>query len=421
MKMLQFFSQDNVQARPGTRKYLLKAMVILLVVVFSFQAEILTAEKGLPCQGLITATDALVIQDPEGKILYKKNEGKQCIPASTLKVLTALAAIEHFGLPYRFKTEFYLDHNRNLKVKGFGDPLLISEVLRNIASSLSTRVSHFNNLLLDGAYFTSPILIPGREHSTNPYDAPPGALSANFNTVAFERNREGKIVSSESQTPMLPFAEERIRRLNLKKGRYTLIHDTHETTLYTGELLRHFLIEQGVSTEGNVMLGKIDATDRCVYVFHSPFTLEEGIEKMLHSSNNFMANQIMLALGASRFGPPGNLEKGVRALTEFASNDLGLSHVKLVEGSGISRGNRISALDMLIVLNRFKPYRHLLKRNDIEFFKTGSLRGVRTRAGYLEGNATGPYAFAVYFNRAGSDMDGVMDCIKKSLGARISP
>ncbi len=409
------FSPDNVPTRRKTRKTLPKGFVVLLLFVFSFQPGLLIAEKKLPCWSHITSTDALVVQDPEGKILYKKNEKKERIPASTLKVLTALAGIESFGLSYQFKTEIFLDQNQNLKVKGFGDPLLISEVLQDMALFLSTRVSHFNNIVLDDTYFASPIHIPGREHSTNPYDAPPGAMSANINTVAFEHNREGKIVSSEPQTPMIPFAEERIRPLNLREGRYTFVHNTHETTLYTGELLRHFLIERGVTTGGDVRLGKIDAGDKSIYVFQSPFTLGEVVEKMLRFSNNYIANQIMLVLGASRFGPPGNLEKGVRALREFASNDLGLSHVKIVEGSGISRENRISALDMLVVLNRFKPYRHLLRKSGTEWFKTGSLNGVRTRVGFLEGNATGPYTFVVDFNRPGSDMDNVMDCIKKTV------
>ena len=389
-----------------------------MAALLFFQPGILAAEKRSPCPDLIKTQDALIIQDSDGKIISKNNEQKGYVPASTLKILTALAAIEHFGLTYRFITKFYLDSNQNLKMKGFGDPLLVSEALQDMASSLSSEINHFNNLVLDDTYFASPIHIPGRGHSTNPYDAPPGALSTNFNTVAFKQSKSGKIISSELQTPMIPFAEKRIRRLNLREGRYTFTHDTNETTLYTGELLRHFLIEKGVTTQGNIMLGKIDREDRRLYVFHSSFTLEEAIEKMLRFSNNYMANQIMLTLGASRFGPPGDLEKGVRALTEFVHRDLGLTRVKIAEGSGISRKNRISALDMLTVLNRFKPYRHLLRKNDREFFKTGSLRGVRTRAGYLERNAPEPCAFVVFFNRTGSDMDATMDCVKKTLNSR---
>ena len=421
VKILPFFSSDKPPEKPKAGRKPLKGIVVLLAVAFFFQPEILDAQKRFPCLNLITEQDAFIVQDSEGKILYKKNEWKKCIPASTLKVLTALAAIKNFGLTYRFTTEFYLDSGQNLKVKGFGDPLLVSEALQNIASTLSTILHHFNDIVLDDTYLTSPIHIPGRGRSTNPYDAPPGALSANFNTVVFKRSQNGKIVSSEPQTPMIPFAEERIRRMNLSRGRYTLIHDTRETTLYTGELLRHFLIEKGVTTKGDVILGRIDPEDKLIYVFHSPFTLGEIIEKMLHFSNNFMANQIMLALGASRFGPPGSLEKGVRALAEFTSNDLGIPQVKIVEGSGISRKNRISVLDMLTVLNHFKPYRYLLKENDRELFKTGSLRGVRTRAGYLEERTSEPCAFVVYFNRTGSDMGAMMDCIKRTLKSRLAP
>ncbi len=388
---------------------------MVLMMILAFSPGILNAQKCLPCLDFITATDALLVQDDKGRILCRKNERNPCIPASTLKVLTALAAIDHFGLSYRFKTAFYLSEDQNLKVKGFGDPLLVSEVLQKIAVTLSVTVHHFGNLLVDDAYFSDSISIPGREHSSNPYDAPPGALSANFNTINFQRSGKGEIVSAEPQTPMLPFAAKRIRRLHLQQGRYTFLHDARETTLYTGELLRHFLKERGVNTEGTVLLGKVEAMDRCIAVFQSPFTLEEVVEKMLHFSNNFIANQLMLALGADRFGPPATLQKGVKALKDFARENLGIPHVSLAEGSGISRENQISALDMIAALNRFKPYRHLLKRDDTELFKTGSLRGISTRVGFIEDHAAGPTAFVVFFNRAGSDMDGMMQCLKNCL------
>ena len=85
--------------------------------------------------------DALLVADHDGQIIFKKNEAKKCIPASTLKLLTALAAIHHLGLSYRFKTEFYIDPKQNLKVKGYGDPLLISEVLQEIAAVSYTHLT----------------------------------------------------------------------------------------------------------------------------------------------------------------------------------------------------------------------------------------------------------------------------------------
>jgi len=99
-----------------------------------------------------------------------------------------------------------------------------------------------------------------------------------------------------------------------------------------------------------------------IYTYESIFTLETVVQKMLKSSSNFMANQILIALGASVCGPPGTLAKGVSAVTDYAKNELLLQNLQIVEGSGISRQNRISALEMLTILKKFRPYKHLLKR-----------------------------------------------------------
>ena len=162
-------------------------------MVFGFIISILTvaiivpvplnARQELPCMNRITSTDALIVAGPDGQILCKKNESKKCIPASTLKLLTALTAIHHLGAGYRFQTEFYMDDDQNLKVKGYGDPLLISEVLDAIAVILARKTEGFRDVLLDDSYFASHIEVPGCDNTTNPYDAPIGALCANFNTV----------------------------------------------------------------------------------------------------------------------------------------------------------------------------------------------------------------------------------------------
>ena len=73
--------------------------------------------------------DSVLIGNSSGKILYSKNAKKLLVPASTLKILTSLAALDRLGPDFRFKTEFYQDSEENLKIKGYGDPLLISEVL----------------------------------------------------------------------------------------------------------------------------------------------------------------------------------------------------------------------------------------------------------------------------------------------------
>ncbi len=394
---------------------LLSTGAVLVFAVGLLRPGTSQAGKSPSCLSRISSRDALLVAGPEGKIVYSKNETRKYVPASTLKILTGLAAIHHLGKSYRFHTEFYQDHNQNLKVKGYGDPLLISEVWQEIAQALASRLQRVNDLVLDDTYFAGET-IPGVGSSTNPYDAPNGALCANFNTVFFKRDDTGRIVSAESQTPMTPLAAKKIRLLGKKKGRYTFSHHGHEAARYAGELLAYFLEEGGkVCQGGKVRAGAVGPGDRLVYTYHSAFTLEQALEKMFEFSNNFMANQILIALGAHVHGPPGTLAKGLRVLSDFSRDVLHLSDVEIAEGSGISKKNRLSALDMLAVLRRFEPHRALLVRDGRVLYKTGSLRGIRTRAGYIESTSGNPYYFVIFLNNSDADIDSILNCVKKSL------
>ena len=387
---------------------------IVLQLFFLFHLPDSDAKKCISCERQIKSSDSFLVATSSGKILFEKNAGKQRIPASTLKVLTALAALNHFGPSYRFQTEFYMDPHQNLKIKGYGDPLLISEVLHQIADIVSKRTGFFRNIILDYSYFSSRISVPGCENTTNPYDAPIGALCANFNTIAF-KFRKNRPCSTESQTPMVPFMAHQIRTLGLQSGRRTFTHNSKEAALYVGELLRHLLKERGVKTRGTIRFGAVLPTDTLIFTYRSIFSLETVVEKMLHSSSNFMANQIFVALGASVYGPPGTLAKGIRATQAYIKRELGLKYIKLVEGSGLSRQNHLSAYDMLAILEKFKPYRNLLKRQDQVLYKTGSLKGISARAGYIDGQSFDSYCFAVFFNRTGSNMAAMVSCLKKAI------
>ncbi len=402
-------------ASSGRRTLWAIGLGMALTGLFLFHPHAAVSKQGLPCLANITATDALLIADPRGRILYRKNERKKCIPASTLKVLTTLAALEQLGPSYRFRTEFYMDPLQNLKVKGYGDPLLVSEVLEELADVLSGKLQRFQSLILDDSYFSPQIAIPGCNGSTNPYDAPISALSANFNTVAFRRDKKGRIVSGEKQTPLIPFARDWICSMGLQQGRYTFLHDSRDAARYAGELLLYFLQKKGVASDGTTRFGKVGPDDRLVYRYESVFPLETVVQKMLKSSSNFMANQLFLSLGASVYGSPATLANGVDAVTGFAQKKIGLQNIKIVEGSGISRENRLSALDMLAVLKQFKPYRHLLMKKDQVYYKTGSLNGVRTRVGYIDDGLGEFYYFVIFFNQPHHKMNATLDCVKKAV------
>ena len=113
------------------------------------------------------------------------------------------------------------------------------------------------------------------------------------------------------------------------------------------------------------------------------------------------------------------LEKGIRVIERYLEDELGLTDVHIVEGSGLSRENSLSASEMDGVLIRFQPYRHLLKTKDGVFHKTGRLEGIRTRVGYVETENGNPCRFVVFLNKGRSDIDTLVRCIKKQCQRRL--
>lgn len=378
----------------------------------------LIAVEASDSRSLVGHRDAAILIDPEGKILFGRNVDAPLVPASILKIFTALVALHYLGPDYRFPTEFYMDDSANLKIRGYGDPLLISEVVAEIAGklhaspNLETRV--INDLILDDSFFSHPLTIPGVSSSLEPYDAPNGALCVNFNTVSFSRNNGGAYIRGEPQTPLLAYGLHRVKATGLKTGRIVLSNIGQESTRYAGHLFRYFLEENGITIEGGIRIGKVEKeTDRLIFRYASGYTLKDVVSRLLQYSNNFVSNQLLVATGAKVFGPPGTLAKGADAAAAYAKNLLGIDTLRFVEGSGISRDNRISARNMAKVLDKFVPYRHLLQKTGRELYKTGTLGGIHTRAGYIENDRGEVYRFAVFINTAGKPIGGIMGKIRE--------
>ncbi|MFC1813278.1 D-alanyl-D-alanine carboxypeptidase/D-alanyl-D-alanine-endopeptidase [Thermodesulfobacteriota bacterium] len=367
-------------------------------------------------EGLIGNRDAVIVATPDDRVIFSKNADKKLVPASTLKILTALVALKVLGPNYRFVTEFYLDKESNLTIKGYGDPLLVSETVNKISSALSPMLNSIKDIVLDAAYFEDPLVVPGISSSSEPYDAPNGALCVNFNTVYFKRNKNGIYVSAEPQTPLLPFALNRIRKSGLQQGRIVLSHNHEENIRYAGHLFQYFLNKEGIPSSGKIRTGRVkNETDRLILKYVSEFTLMQVVPKLFEYSNNFMSNQILISAGAKVYGPPGSLKKGVLAAKAYAQQALEIEDIHIVEGSGISRANKVSAQTLYAVLQKFEPYYQLLTKSGNAYVKTGTLHDVGTRAGYIE-NAEGKlYRFVILINTPGKKPEPIMDRLMKNI------
>ncbi len=342
----------------------------------------------------------VVLADNKGEILYAQNSEKLYIPASILKILTSLAAIHILGENHRFSTDYYFDkQSNNLYIKGFGDPLFISEMIELMCSEiiLKAHVKQINNIILDQTFFAQNIKIPGKGDSLNPYDAVVGALCANFNTITFKFDgKKNRFISGEPQIPLLHIFHNDIKDTGLKEGR--IILSRQQSFLYPGLLIKYFLEQHNIKTTGAVLTGAFDTKGQKAFSFQSAFQTTDLVQKLLKFSNNFIANQLLLAMGAKIFGKPATLEKGIKALKLFSQQNLNLDNIIIFEGSGLSRKNLISPSQMLTTLLKFMPYHSLLKRNDYDYYKTGTLLDVSTRAGYILGKNNRLYPYVIVVN-----------------------
>ncbi|MBU4315941.1 MAG: D-alanyl-D-alanine carboxypeptidase [Proteobacteria bacterium] len=366
-------------------------------------------------KALVGPQDAVLLADASGHILFAENEHTLLVPASILKLLTSLVAIDSLGENFRFKTEFFMDKQGNLKIKGYGDPLLISEVISDISKTLSQHLQAFNDLILDPLYFGEPLVIPGITSSLEPYDSPNGALCANFNTVYFKKEK-GRFISAEPQTPLLPIILPGIRRSGLNEGRILLSSENDECLNYAGHLFLYYMNQNHISSTGSVRTGKVDpSVDRLILTHTSQYPLTFILQQLLEYSSNFIANQLLLATSAKALSEPANLDKGVSLLKTYALKELGEKNILLREGSGISRDNKISAAFMLKVLNRFYPYRGLMRREGNVYYKTGTLTGVRSRAGYIENEKGEFFRFVIILNTPGKSDKAVLNQLLETV------
>jgi len=386
-------------------------------------------------------TVGIVLADPRGRILFEKNADSRFIPASTLKVFTALTALEYLGPDFHFTTDFFLDGHLNLKIKGQGDPLLTSREIRTISKRIGAilkkkHISEIHELRVDGTAFKNDIIIPGTSRTLNPYDASVGALSANFNTISFKKcpqekgafkqlmsptqnlksppRNPTKWISAEPETPLIPFARKMVASSGMAQGRIPLPRGMEG--LYAGHLFKWFLEKEGIKTGQAVTTGNVNDKDHLILTGYSPYDLKQVVAKLLYYSNNFMANQVFLALGLKEGGGPATLTKGINLAMAHAAS-LGIKDLFIEEGSGISRQNRISPRSMLKILQAFKPHHALMKHKNNEYYKTGTLNAVRTRCGYFEGRQNRLYPFAIMINQKGKTYGEIKKKLQKKVAA----
>jgi len=380
----------SMLAPVSNRPLSLLSMLLLLLCAGSAVADAVGEVQSMSRAGLLLVED--------GRPVIAHNANSPLVPASTMKVLTALAALETWGRGHRFATDFYLDASGWLWVKGLADPYLVSEELDRVARGLAAAgVKRVAGIGLDDSYFDPDVEIAGRSSSDNPYDAPVTALAANFNTVNLIK-RGSTVRSAEPQTPLTATA----RRFGAGGGagkKRVNLRERGSAVVYFGELLGAKLAANGIRVGEGLRRGRVPRGAKRVYRHRNSRTLADIVAPTLKYSNNFVANALFLGLADPRGTGRVSMAAAQRAMTAFARKRFGWSGFRIEDGAGLSRGNRLSPAQLVEVMQAFVPYSDLMPTQDGNpdvRAKTGTLRGVSCYAGYVRrGGDWAPFALMI--------------------------
>ena len=305
-------------------------------------------------------------------------------PASVMKLVTTYAALELLGPAYRWKTEAYVN-GEDLVLRGYGDPNLNYEsfwlLLRNLRDRGLRELR--GDVVLDRSYFGPAQYSSFDSELFRPYNVTPDALLVNFKSLRFTFIPEGDKGVRVFAEPALPGLEI-VNQLKLGDGgcpdgnrafrdliqaafqsrpprasfvgTYPLscgerdlniaLHDPQD---YLAAMIRQLWGEMGVSWSGNVRDGMVPPSARLVYV-HESEPLGDIVRDINKFSNNVMARQLFLTLGAELGGPPARAEEAARAIKEWVAKKFAAPELVLENGSGLSRSERISAQHLAALL-----------------------------------------------------------------------
>ncbi len=333
-----------------------------------------------------------------GEVVLEWLAGEPRNPASTMKLLTTLVALDTLGPAYRWKTDIHalgevkggrLDGD--LLLKGYGDPFLVTErvwqMLRNIRRTGIEKIT--GDLLLDDSFFDIGEYDPAAfdRQPLRAYNVAPNALLTNFKVVRywFEPNGQSVTVRVDpelenlrvrNQLTVTPGSCRGYQRGITVSGSgsddevtfsgkfpsgcrlYAMDRAVLSHNEFTYGLFRSLWSESGGSIDGTWRNTIAPEDAEPLLSFESP-PLFEMIASVNKHSNNVMARQVLYTLSAEVLGPPGTESGGREVIAKWLSdNGLESCQLAIENGAGLSRESRITATDMAALL-RFawkKPY-----------------------------------------------------------------
>jgi D-alanyl-D-alanine carboxypeptidase/D-alanyl-D-alanine-endopeptidase (penicillin-binding protein 4) len=458
-----------------------------------FQAAVAAAHLGHTRYGLY-AMDLTTRRE-----LVSINADDTFMPASNLKVVTTAAALATLGPDFMFHTDLRLLDNPDpaagavLVVHGDGDPAfgdskLLAQSKLDVEKLLDlwvraaqkAGVTKAARLVLDDRIFDYTMTHPSwpAAQFNSWYCAQVSGLD--FCDNCFDIYASGSAAGAPAHidiVPAAPFLAPANRTVTGGSGGFLVGRKTgtnelqisggvaahskasepvcitmHDPAMVLGQVLADRLTRAGVPVAA--ISRATDATPlsagRVISRIQTPLPVVLG--RCLKDSQNLFAESLFKRTGAAVAGAPGSWDNGAKAVTAFLYHQAGVQEgsVTIVDGSGLSRGNRVTPrcfVQVLAAMHRDPRladiYRDSLsvagqdgtlarRLHDLHgqvYGKSGYIVGVSSLSGYLvlpapAGATPRTIAFSLLFNDVGGELGTVKsleDHLVRLLDADFSP
>lgn len=407
-----------------------------------------------------TQISVCVMDVGQRMLLAEIDDDREMIPASNMKLVTSAAALYTLGKDFTFSTQLKLLSNKEapagdglpaLVVQGDGDPALgAPKVLEEAGYSVErmvgwwldavekTGLDQFGQLIVDDRIFDHTE--DQRVHPTWPKNQLHKWYCAQVMGINFFDNCF-RITASPTRTgqdarvtvyPYGPFVKTEMRLTTGRADQWDIItrHDNnrlafrgqirnrqqqdvamHDPAIVFGELLKHELAKRGITVREVVRPDDDQRLPKGKVLHKINTTLQAVLNRTNQDSMNLYAEALLKRSGHKITGAPGTFENGAAAVREYLAKRIKdptlAAAIKLADGSGMSRDNRVSTRALVEVLRvqatgkDFRPFiasmatpgkeGSLYKRfvddddkliADI-YAKTGTINHVSALSGYL--------------------------------------
>ena len=399
-----------------------------------------------------------------GEQLYQRNADHMLIPASNMKIFSEAVALMVLGPDYRFQRQISTDAttleggtlNGSVFLSLPLDPSFTSRQLNHLLITLSKwgvkRIT--GNVVLVTPNSKADPYPPGRDPKdiNHSYGAPITPIIIDENRLTFivnpgQQPNDPALVEVSAPADIIPLnntvqtsEKSKLSAIHYKIdqnnqlfisgaiGNETWAFEKRIAILnplrYAQDWVKHSLKDQQIALDGNVIQGSQPASV-VVLASQKSKPLQQLMADTLKPSDNVFADSIFLHTTSILNGSPLNWLQANTVAKRFLEQQTGvnLSQAVLVDGSGLSKQDRVSAkqtVDLLSYIYTHFPIAYEFiaalpvsgqdgtlqdrfksaSQQGLIRAKTGTMTGILSLSGYLSAANGHTLAFAIYINRS---------------------